>query len=133
MRNPKTGKAYLHHRPSKPLAEPEDRSILTNEEIVSRSYELIRTCTMYQMSKFNCPESIFDDVVQDVAIVLLESDNEKLNKIYWENHLNAWISGILTRQLYSVRSQTWKIYRKFSYLAKKEISDYVNEEECKDE
>ena len=52
-----------------------------------------------------------------------EYDNDKLNKIVEENHLNAFVTGILVRQLYSTNSQTYRTYRRL-----RELSNEVTED-----
>lgn len=87
--------------------------MMTNNEIVSSNYELIKTCCFHQAMKYDTPSEFLDDIVQEVSLILLEYDNEKLNKIVEENHLNAFISGILVKQLYSTNSAFYRTYRRF--------------------
>ena len=96
----------------------------TNSEIVAENIEMIKTCCSHQVRKYDCPREYYDDVVQEVSLTLLEYDNEKLNKIVDENHLNAFISGILVHQLYSTNSQFYRTYRRLRELSN-EISDGV--------
>lgn len=86
---------------------------MTNNEIVSGNFELIKTCCIHQALKYDTPQEFVDDIVQEVALILLEYDNEKLNCIVEENHLNAFISGILVKQLYSKNSSFYRTYRRF--------------------
>lgn len=96
---------------------------MTNNEIVSDNLDLIKLCCSYQVRKYDTPNEFLDDIVQDVCITLLEYDNAKLNNIVEEGHLNAFISGILVRQLYSTNSQTYRIYRRM-----RELSNEVTED-----
>ena len=86
---------------------------MTNNEIVSGNFELIKTCCSHQVNKYDTPPEFLDDVVQEVSLILLEYDNEKLNKIVEENHLNSFITGILVKQLYSTNSAFYRTYRRF--------------------
>ena len=96
---------------------------MSNNEIVTQNFELISTCVSHQMRKYDTPREFYDDIVQDVCMTLLEYDNNKLNKINDENHLNAFVSGILVRQLYSTNSQTYRTYRRL-----RELSNEVTED-----
>lgn len=89
----------------------------TNSEIVKDNIEMISTCCSHQVRKYDCPREFYDDVVQEVALTLLEYDNEKLNRIVDENHLNAFVSGILVHQLYSTNSQFYRTYRRLRELS----------------
>ena len=87
---------------------------MSNSRIVSENFELITTCCSYQSVKYNVPQDLFDDLVQEVSMILLTYDNEKLNDIVEKKHLNAFITGILVRMCYSTNSQFYRDYRKFS-------------------
>lgn len=87
---------------------------MTNQDIVSSNLDLIRTCCQFQISKYGTPQELLDDLVQEMCLILLEYDNSKLNTILMENHLNAFITGILVKTLYSKNSQFYRTFRKFS-------------------
>lgn len=80
------------------------------------NYALIRTCCRFQVNKYSIPLDLHDDVLQLVCLVILEYDNAKLNKIVEENHLNAFVTGVLTRQLYSRNSPFYREFRKFQNI-----------------
>ena len=80
------------------------------------NYALIRTCCRFQVNKYSIPLDLHNDVLQLVCLVILEYDNAKLNKIVEENHLNAFVTGILTRQLYSRNSPFYREFRKFQNI-----------------
>lgn len=80
------------------------------------NYTLIRTCCRFQVNKYSIPLDLHNDVLQLVCLVILEYDNAKLNKIVEENHLNAFVTGILTRQLYSRNSPFYREFRKFQNI-----------------
>lgn len=96
---------------------------MTNNEIVANNIDLIKLCCSHQVRKYDTPQEFLDDIIQDTCITLLEYDNEKLNRIVEEDHLNAFITGILVRQLYSTNSQTYRIYRRL-----RELSNEVTED-----
>ena len=87
------------------------------------NYALIRTCCRFQVNKYSIPLDLHNDVLQLVCLVILEYDNAKLNKIVEENHLNAFVTGILTRQLYSRNSPFYREFRKFQNITNS-IDDY---------
>ena len=80
------------------------------------NYALIRTCCRFQVNKYSIPLDLHNDVLQLVCLVILEYDNVKLNKIVEENHLNAFVTGILVRQLYSRNSPFYREFRKFQNI-----------------
>lgn len=96
---------------------------MTNSEIVAANWELINTCCSHQVRKYDCPREFLDDVVQETALTLLEYDNEKLNKIHDDKKLNAFVTGILVRQLYSTNSQFYRKYRKLRELMNEVTED----------
>ena len=96
---------------------------MTNNEIVTNNLDMIQLCCSHQVRKYDTPVEFLPDIVQDVCMTLLEYDNTKLNKIVEENHLNAFVTGILVRQLYSTNSQTYRTYRRL-----RELSNEVTED-----
>lgn len=96
---------------------------MTNNEIVANNIDLIKLCCSHQVRKYDTPREFLDDIVQDICIILLEYDNEKLNKIVEEDHLNAFVTACLVRQLYSTNSQFYRTYRRL-----RELSDEVAED-----
>lgn len=101
-----------------------------NSEIVSENYDLITTCCSHQVRKYDCPREFLDDVIQETALILLEYDNEKLNKIVEDNHLSAFITGILVRQLYSCNSAFYRTYRRLREMSS-DIKDDIEPAEHK--
>lgn len=87
---------------------------MTNNEIVKDNFDLIKLCVSHQMRIYGTPGDLYDDIVQDLCMILLEYDNEKLNQIHSENHMSAFITGILVRQLYSTNSAVYRTYRRFT-------------------
>lgn len=87
---------------------------MTNNDIVKDNFGLIQLCVSHQMRIYGTPGDLYDDIVQDICMILLEYDNEKLNKIQEENHMSAFITGILVRQLYSTNSAVYRTYRRLN-------------------
>lgn len=96
---------------------------LTNNQIVEQNFELIKLCCSHQVRKYDTPPEFLDDVVQELCVILLEYDNNKLNKIVEDGHLNAFITACLVRQLYSTNSQFYRTYRRL-----RELSNEVSED-----
>ena len=101
--------------------------MMSNSQIVENNYELIKTCCSYQLVKYDVPEDLYDDLIQELSIVLLDYDNKKLNTIVEENHLNAFITGILIRMCYSTNSSFYRTFRKFSSITE-DIDDRKDDE-----
>lgn len=97
--------------------------MLTNNEIVEQNFDLVQTCVSHQMRKYDTPREFYDDAVQEMVLVLLNYDNEKLNKILEEKHLNAFITGCLVKFFYSTNSQFYRTYRRL-----RELSNEVTED-----
>ena len=84
---------------------------MTNSEILNLNYKLVQQCVMYQTKKYGWLANK-DDILQDVCLIILEYDNNKLNKIHNDNKMNCFVTGILVRQLYSKNSPAYKKYKK---------------------
>lgn len=89
---------------------------MTNSQIVKENYELIRTCCEYQTSKYKVSNKLLDDLVQDICLILLEYDNVKLSALTRSGHINAFVTGILVRQLFSRNSAFYRTYVKFDQM-----------------
>lgn len=104
--------------------------MLTNKEIVDANLGLIRTCIDCQFSsvKDEYTKQFKDDLFQDLIVTLYEYDNEKLNNAYEGNHLNALISAIIVKSVWSQTSQFYRRYKKFG-LRSDEISGIIKKED----
>lgn len=100
--------------------------LLSNSEILLANKALIDRCVYFQSSKFKVYQYA-EDIKAEIYIIILEYPNDKLNLIHNENHMNAFVTGILTRQLYSQTSPFYRTYRKFSNLACFEINYIVDD------
>lgn len=97
--------------------------LLSNSEILMANLKLINTCISFQASKYNLQQYI-EDIKQEIYLIILEYPNEKLNTIHAENHMNAFVTGILVKQLYSKTSSFYRRYRKFSEFAPYQLEWY---------
>lgn len=95
---------------------------LTNQEIVLRSYSLIKDCVYFQMRKYRIPFQFRPDIEQDLALTLLEYDNSRMNTMFTRNRLNAFITEVLRRQLWSRTSIFYRKYMRWHQYAK-DITD----------
>lgn len=100
--------------------------MLTNKEIVDQNLELIKTCIDCQFSsvKDDYTKQFKEDLFQDLIITLYEYDNDKLNNAYEGNHLNALISAIIVKSVWSKSSQFYRRYKKFGMISD-EISGLI--------
>ena len=88
---------------------------MTNREIVDiyLNNGLIQTCVDFQFAKQKKDLQFKDDFFQDLILILLNYDNEKLNDAHLNNHFNAFLSSILVKNLWSHTSRFYKTYKKF--------------------
>ena len=105
----------------------------SNREIVDiyLNNRLIKTCVECQFSKLK-DRQYEDDFFQDLVLILLEYDNEKLNNAHKNNHINALITRIIMNNIYSVTSKYYKNYIKFNSNSDeitKEVINISNEED----
>lgn len=101
--------------------------MITKEEVIDQIIKsrLVETCVQYQAKKVS--KYTKDDIIQDTFQWLLEYPEEKLLNAYENKHLNALITGYLTRQLFSNNSAHWRRYKRFD-LQTEEIR-YDDEED----
>lgn len=66
-----------------------------------------------------------DDLAQEIYLILLEYDKEKIEEIYNKNQINFFISRIITNQAFSKNSPFYLNYKKWD-LNKEEL-DFEND------
>lgn len=101
--------------------------MLSNSEIVQIYLDnrLIKTCVECQFSKLK-DRQYEDDFFQDLVLILLEYDNDKLNNAHNNNHINALITRIIMNNIYSVTSKYYKNYIKFNSNSDEITKDVIN-------
>ena len=101
--------------------------MLSNSEIVQIYLDnrLIKTCVECQFSKLK-DRQYEDDFFQDLVLILLEYDNEKLNNAHNNNHINALITRIIINNIYSVTSKYYKNYIKFNSNSDEITKEVIN-------
>lgn len=63
-------------------------------------------------NRFDCPE----DLVQDIYILLLEKEDDFVEKLYNKGELGFWLLGVVKNQLISENSRYYYKYIKFKVI-----------------
>ena len=86
---------------------------MTNAEIVNIHLRsgLIDRCIHYQMRAAS-ENTNREDVRQDVCLLLLRLDTQRLNEIHESGHMNAFLTRVLRREFQSNRSSYYYKYRR---------------------
>lgn len=58
-----------------------------------------------------------DDLIQEVILIILEYDKEKIEQLYASNQMSFFLVRIIKSQYNSITSPFYKQYRKFSALS----------------
>ena len=66
-----------------------------------------------------------DDLAQEIYLILLEYDKDKIEDIYNKNQINFFISRIITNQAFSKNSPFYLNYKKWDF--NKEDLDFDND------
>lgn len=66
-----------------------------------------------------------DDLAQEIYLILLEYDKDKIEDIYNKNQINFFISRIITNQAFSKNSPFYLNYKKWDF--NKEELDFDND------
>lgn len=66
-----------------------------------------------------------DDLAQEIYLILLEYDKDKIEDIYNKNQINFFISRIITNQAFSKNSPFYFNYKKWDF--NKEELDFDND------
>lgn len=100
---------------------------LTNNEILKiyLNNRLIKTCVECQFSKCKHLKKYEDDFFNDLILIILEYNNEKLNKIHKENHFNAFLTRIIQNNIMSTTSPFYKKYCQYD-INKEELTKKYN-------
>ena len=98
-----------------------DTTMLTNKEIVDANIPLIKQCVECQFAavKDEFTHQFSGDLMSDLIVTLYEYPNEKLNDVYSKGKgtLNALISAIITKSVWSKTSPFFRQYKKFGMLS----------------
>lgn len=76
-------------------------------------------------NRFDCPE----DLVQDIYILLLEKEDDFVEKLYTKGELGFWLLGVVKKQLISENSRYYYMYVKFGVQSDKleKAKDFIDE------
>lgn len=96
---------------------------MTNGEIIEAASGDIKTI----ISNMAIKDEHRDDLFQEVVVILLEYDNEKLEAIYKKKQLKFFVARIICNQYYSVHSYFWKTYKKYENN-KYQLVDFLHNE-----
>lgn len=78
-------------------------------------------------AKTSAPE--LDDLAQDIYVILLQMEEEKLVNLFNNNELDFWIARVILNQYFSNTSPFYTKYRKFSHLSEQINKDIKNRAE----
>ena len=116
----------------KALIEEEPES-LSNGEILKIYLDngLIEKCLSFQFAKLKEPWKMqfSGDMLNDLIIIIAEYDNEKLNNVHKNKHMNAWLTRVLQNNLMSKSSKFYHQYLRFSLQTNdlKDVKDEIDE------
>lgn len=96
---------------------------MTNGEIIEAASGDIKTI----ISNMAIKDEHRDDLFQEVVVILLEYDNQKLEAIYKKKQLKFFAARIICNQYYSVHSYFWKTYKKYED-SKYQLVDFLHNE-----
>ena len=85
---------------------------MTNSEIVNNNLNLILQCVDCQFSKVK-DKQFKSDFTNDLILILLEYDEDKMNDAVDSNHFNALVTAIIRNNLFSSTSRYYATYKKF--------------------
>lgn len=68
----------------------------------------------------------FDDFVQEIYLILLEYDQEKLEAIYEKGDINFFLTRVIKNQWCSTTSPFYRKYRKYYEYADENKNNYIN-------
>ena len=58
-------------------------------------------------------QSYFDDLVQEIYLIILEYDDNKIIKMYEQNQIKFFITRIIKNQYFAKNSQFYKKYKMY--------------------
>lgn len=78
-----------------------------------------------------------DDLAQEVYIIILEYDRDKITEMYNNKQLNFFLTRVIKNQINSVTSSFYRKYRKFYELTDENKNNYTHmdddDDECTDD
>lgn len=89
---------------------------MTNQDILEHylSTGLIRRCVECQFASVPLQDKQFkEDFFQDLCLIILNYPIEKLLAIHLEGHMNAFLTAVAIRNIWSKTSPYYQTYKKF--------------------
>ena len=86
---------------------------MTNLEILNEymlDNGLLDKCLEMQFSKAGAKKQYIEDLKNDLVVDILQTNNEKLNNVVQNKHVNAWLTRLIQNNLYSKSSWFWRRY-----------------------
>jgi hypothetical protein len=87
---------------------------LTKKEIVESLY---KSRELYNICRKICTAKDTDDLLQEVVLILLSKDEEKICELYFNKQLKFFIIKIIQNQVNSISSPFYTKFRKFSHIS----------------
>lgn len=76
------------------------------------------------------PQEEFDDLKQEIYIIILDYDREKIIEMYEKKQLKYWLVRVITNQYFSKYSTYYYKYRKYyEIIDKNNLNKDNNEDE----
>ena len=94
-------------------------------EVLNIVDKLARNRVVEDMIKNMNINDYSDDLAQEIYLILLEYDKEKIEEMYNKNQINFFISRIITNQAFSKNSPFYLNYKKWDL--NKEDLDFEND------
>lgn len=100
-----------------------------------RKYEIIENLAKERLvekfianaAKTTAPE--LDDLAQDIYLILLQMDDNKLVTLFDKGDLSFWVARIIMNQYFSNTSPFYTKYKKFQHLSEQINNDIKNRAE----
>ena len=71
----------------------------------------------------------YDDLVEEVLVILLNMDSDKIEEMYSNNQLRFFVTRIVKNQYHSNTSPFYKLYRKQYEFYDGNISDVIKQDD----
>lgn len=87
---------------------------MTNREILDIYLNdgTLRTCVECQFAKMKNKE-FMEDFYNDMILLVLDYNNDKLNDVHNNGHFNAWATRIIINNLFSTTSSYFRTYVRY--------------------
>lgn len=100
--------------------------------MINKIIEEIETSKMLDIlfTNMRIPQEEFDDLKQEIYIIILDYDREKIIEMYEKKQLKYWLVRVITNQYFSKYSTYYYKYRKYyEIIDKNNLNKDNNEDE----